>query len=774
MFVFIVLAFFCLQSFFMSDSIAQTDKHLFVNELNYRKVRVGLYENKPKIFTNESGVASGIFPDILNEIARKEKWQLTYVPCEWNNCLYLLENGRIDLVPDVAFSPKRYEKFDFHTEPVIISWSTAYARDRNRMNTIADLNGQRIAVLNGSIQQTVLKEMTSGFGLKVSFMEAQSFEEAFSLTAKGDADAVVSNQFFGDYFYREYELEKTPIIFNPVSLYFATMPGYNADLLRAIDNNLQEMKSQAGSVYYEALQAWIKQTPKDPIPKYFILMLYGLSGILFLAVLFILLLRRQVRNSTGSLTRANELLIKSEKKFRDLFQKHTAVKLIINPDNGNIVEANEAAEMFYGWTMTELLRMRIQNINKLLPEKVEADMKEDENFESTQFECRHRLADGSVRDVVVFSNRVPIQGRPFLHFIIQDITDRRKEETARQIVEQALRDNEIKYRMLFETAGNAIMLMCNGRFTDCNTTTLTMFGCDRDQFIGSAPHEFSPSTQPDGQPSEKKALDMIHIALTEGHQRFEWTHCLRDGTAFPAEVSLNRLELGRETFLQAIVHDISERKQAEDEREKLHAQLIQAQKMEMVGRLAGGVAHDYNNVLSVILGYTELALSRVTPSDPIHGNLIEVLNAAKRSVDITRQLLAFARRQPVKPKTIDLNEMIKGILKMLQQLIGEDIDLTWRPGTALWPIYIDPSQLDQILTNLCTNARDAITGVGKIIIETDKVTLNETYCAYHDGFIPGDFILLTVSDDGCGMDRETLKKISNHFSQQRCWGRVRD
>ncbi len=206
-----------------------------------------------------------------------------------------------------------------------------------------------------------------------------------------------------------------------------------------------------------------------------------------------------------------------------------------------------------------------------------------------------------------------------------------------------------------------------------------------------------------------------------------------------------------------------ERERAEQEREKLQSQLVQAQRMESVGRLAGGVAHDYNNMLGVILGYTEMTLEQLDEGDPLHANLSEVLAAAKRSVDITRQLLAFARRQTVNPRRIDLNETVEGMLKMLRRLIGEDIDISWQPASDLWPVLIDPSQLDQVLANLCVNARDAISDVGRITIETDNASFDEEYCARHLGFVPGEFVKLAVSDDGCGMDRETLEKIFEPF-----------
>jgi signal transduction histidine kinase len=204
-------------------------------------------------------------------------------------------------------------------------------------------------------------------------------------------------------------------------------------------------------------------------------------------------------------------------------------------------------------------------------------------------------------------------------------------------------------------------------------------------------------------------------------------------------------------------------KMAEEERKNLQNQLIQAQKMESVGRLAGGVAHDYNNMLSVIVGYSEMALEKLDPTDQLYEDLQEIHTAAVRSTEITRQLLAFARKQTISPVVLDLNVAVEGMLKMLRRLIGEDIDLAWLPETGLRPVKMDPSQLDQLLANLCVNARDAIDGVGKITIETDTATFDDAYCADHLGFVPGEYVLLAVSDDGCGMDRDTIDKIFEPF-----------
>ncbi len=212
-----------------------------------------------------------------------------------------------------------------------------------------------------------------------------------------------------------------------------------------------------------------------------------------------------------------------------------------------------------------------------------------------------------------------------------------------------------------------------------------------------------------------------------------------------------------------VLHMNEVREKIELEHKSLQNQIIQAQKMESVGQLAGGVAHDYNNVLTVIIGYTEMLMAKVGPLDQMYMYLEEILTAANRSAEITRQLLAFASKQTVSPKVLNVNATVESMLKMLKRLIGEDIHLVWRPGNDLWPVKIDPSQVDQILANLCVNARDAITGVGNVSIETSNVTFDENISSQHAGFKPGDYVLLAVSDDGCGMDKETLSKVFEPF-----------
>ncbi len=195
----------------------------------------------------------------------------------------------------------------------------------------------------------------------------------------------------------------------------------------------------------------------------------------------------------------------------------------------------------------------------------------------------------------------------------------------------------------------------------------------------------------------------------------------------------------------------------------LEEQLRHAQKMESVGRLAGGVAHDFNNIIMGIQGYVELCQEAIDKDHPVHEWLGEIMHEAQRSANLTRQLLAFARKQTANPQVLDFNDVVTDMLKMLRRLIGEDIDLSWQPGAEAGAVKIDPGQVDQILANLCVNARDAINGAGKVTITTKKVFINADYCATHAEAMPGSYVMLAVGDTGCGMDRETLGNIFEPF-----------
>ncbi len=302
-----------------------------------------------------------------------------------------------------------------------------------------------------------------------------------------------------------------------------------------------------------------------------------------------------------------------------------------------------------------------------------------------------------------------------------------------------------------------------------------MTGVSKEEMIGQGDYAY---TVPFYGKKRKQLLDLLD--LEDDELKKEYLHVRKKGSTLYAEAFASALYEGKGAIIWATcaplydgqgnyvgaiesIRDITSQKQVEEERKKLQDQLIQAQKMESVGQLAGGVAHEFNNMLGVILGHAEMAMDQVDPTQPLYSDLEEICGAAWRSADITRQLLAFARKQNIAPKLLDINETIEKLIKMLRRLIGENIDLLWRPIPGLWLIKADPSQIDQILTNLCVNARDSITGVGRITIETGNSTLDDNFCAIHAGCVSGEYVQISVSDTGSGIDKLTLAHIFEPF-----------
>ncbi len=324
-----------------------------------------------------------------------------------------------------------------------------------------------------------------------------------------------------------------------------------------------------------------------------------------------------------------------------------------------------------------------------------------------------------------------------------DITQRRLAEAERERLLAAI-----------EQCGEIILVTDSlGTIEYVNPAFKAVTGYSREEVIGQTPRILKS-----GQQDAEFYRNLWKTLLSGQTWKGRFVNKRKDGTLYTEEAVISpvRDADGNITNYVSAKNDISASL-------KLEADLRQAQKMESVGRLAGGVAHDFNNMLGVILGHAELALDQVDPSQAVHADLREILKATERSANLTRQLLAFARKQTVAPKVLDLNETLASMLKMLQRLIGENVHLDWLPGLNLWPVLMDPSQIDQILANLCVNARDAIADVGHIAIETKNRTIDEEYCDTHVDAIPGEYVCLAVTDSGCGMDQETQSHLFEPF-----------
>lgn len=450
---------------------------------------------------------------------------------------------------------------------------------------------------------------------------------------------------------------------------------------------------------------------------------------------------------------AEESLRESEDKFKHIFAYSAAGKSITKPTGE--IEVNQAFCELLGYSQEELNNIKWQDISH--PDDFELTKHEIQPLLSgvknaARFTKRYLHKNGSIiwADVSTTLRR-DSSGKP-QYFIttVNDITEQKKAESER-----------LRLLHILESSLNEIYVFdANLVFEYVNHAALQNLGYNKEVMLfRMMPIDLKPEFT-------EATFRQLLEPLLQGRQEsllFETVHRRHDGSVYPVEVHLQPVNLeGRQVFLEMIL-DITERKVFEKEAVNLQAQLQQAQKMESVGRLAGGVAHDFNNLLSVILGYGEMIRDRTQPCEDLYECAQEIIDAGVRSANITRQLLAFARKQAIVPEVIDLNNAVGGMIKMLHRLIGEDIDLAWLPKEEIWPVLIDPSQLDQLLANLCVNARDAINGVGHVTIETDKAIFDAAYCADHPGSIAGEYVVLTVSDDGCGMDSDTVDKIFEPF-----------
>jgi len=350
------------------------------------------------------------------------------------------------------------------------------------------------------------------------------------------------------------------------------------------------------------------------------------------------------------------------------------------------------------------------------------------------------------------------------------IQELRREIAERGQADAALRESEAHYRAVMESANDAIISSDGaGIIRDWNSAAERLFGYSESEATGRPVAMLVPEHLRDrhlqGIQQRRNGPSSSLLGL-----RMELEGRRKDGREFPIELSISEWSTPAGRHFTGVIHDITARRRAEADKATLEAQYRQAQKMESIGRLAGGVAHDFNNMLAIINGYTDLVMMKLDPASPMYADLQEVTKAAKRSAELVRQLLAFARKQTIAPRILDLNEAVANMLKLLERLIGEDINLIWKPGSTLWPIKMDPAQIDQILANLAVNARDAIAGTGKLTIESSTTIFDDAYCAAHPGSVPGNYVLLSVSDDGCGIDKEVQGQIFEPFFTTKAQG----
>ncbi|NDY42918.1 response regulator [Dissulfurirhabdus thermomarina] len=613
-----------------------------------RPVRVCLYENPPLVF-EEKGEARGLCVDLLARVAEAEGWRTEYVRDTWTGCLHRLDEGSVDLLPAVARTADRARRLAFSREPVFNNWAQVYARPGCRVDSLLDLAGRKVALLEGDIHAAAFEDLVQRFGLVVQALRLPDYAAVLSAVAGGRADAGVVNRAFGARNEARFRVVRTPVVFDPIEVRYAAPKDRAGSLLPALDRHLAAWKADPESAYYQALDRWAKRPGPPPgLPTWLKWAAAAAGALLALFAGTALLLRRRIRAATAALRDRNAAL-QAE------------------------IARREATE--------DKLRAALQ--------EAEAERARAEGFLGA-------IGEGvSIRDP---------------NYVVTYQNDRHKAQVGDHV-------GEICYRAF------------QGRETACP-------GCPVD------------ATFADGG---------VHIVERVVH---------RDG-APPAYLEVTaspiRNGAGRVVAVIEVSRDITRRKAAEAAERALREQLLQAQKMESVGKLAGGVAHDFNNLLSSILGYAELALMGLPAGHPVVEKVRHIQEAGEKAASLTRQLLAFSRRQLLEIRPVDLNHLVEDLARMLQRMIGEDVILRLDLDPSIPRVSADPAQLEVVLMNLAVNARDAMPEGGRLEIATAAADLDPASAPCAAGMAPGPAVVLTVSDTGIGMSSDVMAHIFEPF-----------
>ncbi len=445
----------------------------------------------------------------------------------------------------------------------------------------------------------------------------------------------------------------------------------------------------------------------------------------------------------SDLKQAEATLRQSERKFRDIFD-NSGEMILIHDANGLIREANAVTCQALGYTRDEILQLTLADlVSPEDPDKTGRAAEWSPPNGQSMITTAFRRKDGSEIPVEVICPGIEFEGEPCFLAVARDITERLEKET--------------EYAQILDTSIDGFWVVDTaGRLLQTNPAGARMLGYTQEEMLNLTIDDINAVDTPE------KTRERIEEIRSKGANRFETRHRRKDGTLIDVEISCSYMPHGGGRLF-VFIRDVTERKQAEEEKAQLQRQFHQSQKLESIGRLAGGVAHDLNNLLSPILGYSEMLLKDADEASDSKKPLAHIVKAGESARALVRQLLAFSRKQMLESKPMDLNALINDFKELLNRTIRENISVQWDLAASLPPIKGDAGQIEQVVMNLAVNAQDAMPDGGKLWIATQEVTLDENYASQREGVTPGPYVLLTISDTGEGMSGKTLAKLFEPF-----------
>ena len=721
-----------------------------------RELRVGIYDNPPKLMLDSAGRPSGILGELLGEIAEREGWTLRVVPCIWQSCLSALADGSIDLLPDVAYTEERALSLAFHKTPALHSWSNIYTRDGAQISSFSDLAGKRLAVLDGSIQQTYLRELLAGFGVRAELLPVASQQEAFERVAAGIADGGVANRFFGEMNAPNFQLHQSSLMFQPARLFYATGKNRNQDVLDAIDRHLVRWQGETDSAYFRIVGKWMATTTPKGIPRQVWLAIVGLALLLALALAGNSLLRRRVAEKTRALEDGRQALVNSEARYRSLFDNNHTPMLIIDPADTRLLEINPAACSFYGWSSEALCAMTLRDL-AVLPANAAPPADDDIGM----LFRRQRMADGSERDIEAFWGPIRIDGRDLLFAIVHDVSARKSAEAQLSKLSQVVE----------QSPASIVITDLAGHIEYVNTAFEKTTGYTLAEAIGQNPRLLQSGHTP------QAVYQELWQTLSRGETwRGEFENRRKDGSEYSelAIVAPVRSEDGRLSHFVAIKQDITEQKRLQAELDdhrvsleaevrqrtaELHLAMAQAEAANQAkSAFLANMSHEIRTPMNAILGITHL-LSRENPTPQQALRLGKVNAAAQHLLAVLNDILDLSKIEAGR-LTIERTDFLLGdVLDHVAGLINEpaaakglriDVD----PGNVPTWLHGDPTRLRQALLNYASNAVK--------FTEHGSVCLSASLLGEEEGHL---LIRFAVRDTGIGIASETIPQLFRAFEQ---------
>ncbi|MEI7880030.1 MAG: ATP-binding protein [bacterium] len=759
-------------------------------------VRVGVCIQPPLTIQKSPGKPpQGFFIDILNDIAKRNNWVLSYTVDSRANLIAKLTRQEIDLVMPAAFPLNGPDNLDY-TSSFITSYASLYVPQNTLFPSYHELQGKTLALVNEDVYSNHFLDYLKAMGIRCELIAMRSYEEVFAALAAGRVDAGLTDHFFGDLNYQQYDLAPTPTVSAPSDFRCAVYHDRNWPLRQTIDRELISLKNNPRSVYFTALEQWTGYHAPPSYMDNFWLIGFGLlcAGGLIVTVVF--LIRKSIRAQIGKLAAANRQLLKGTEDllsneaaanelktwYRTLLNHTPDIILIHGVDTkglpGKFFDANATACARLGYSRQELLSLYPKQIEvhpdssttpryaTLLSAWRDARLPdasgEEKKTVSLTVESTYRTKNGQEFPAEASIHILEHGGQPVVYYAIHDITKRKK-------ARQALQDRERRFSDFFASAPIGIALFDSSqRLTDVNQAALAMFGF-------SERSHFAEAKLFDLHALEEQKLQTL---MKGGTIRFETVvdfdllrHEQRNPSARTGKCSFDILitnlgldeDFNPKGFMFQI-QDITDHRRAEDALRQNEKVLRQAQKMEAIGTLAGGIAHDFNNILTPIIGYTEMAMMTLAPADPILNNLDEVLKASNRAKELVKQILTFSRQTEHEVKPIRIIPLVKEVSQLLRGSILPSIELLLNLQTERDIVKADPTQMHQVIMNLCTNAIHAMKDKGGTLeISIKQLSVDSRTHGPLARLRFGTYVEIAVRDSGHGMDRTVMERIFEPF-----------